>query len=295
MATRTEVRIGGSVGRRGANRVPDVRSVQMLLNAHRPLGLYGMLRVDGICGARTLAAIGLAQRRFAGLNSPDGRIDPNGPTLRTLNAMAPAPPRAAEALHALPHDGGPPWRPTAPQPVSKAPAPPRLALPRVGPRRSSTAHMPPGDVVTAAQATQRRWGVPASISIAQWVLESGEGRHMPPGSNNPFGIKARPGQPSVIARTREETRDGRSFYIQASFRRFANLEEAFDAHGRLLANGRAFERARRHLNDPDAYADALTHTYATDTHYGSLLKHMMQSRDLYRYNLTAGPSTAPPG
>ncbi|WP_369693039.1 glucosaminidase domain-containing protein [Komagataeibacter diospyri] len=32
--------------------------------------------------------------------------------------------------------------------------------------------------------------VPASITIAQWMLESGFGQHMPPHFNNPFGIKA---------------------------------------------------------------------------------------------------------
>ena len=66
---------------------------------------------------------------------------------------------------------------------------------------------PPPDIIAAAREAQRKWKIPASISLAQWALESGWGRHMPPGSNNPFGMKARPGDPFVTVRTREQDRD----------------------------------------------------------------------------------------
>ena len=49
---------------------------------------------------------------------------------------------------------------------------------------------PPDAVIRAAQASQTRWGIPASVTLAQWALESAWGSRMPPGSNNPFGIKA---------------------------------------------------------------------------------------------------------
>lgn len=107
---------------------------------------------------------------------------------------------------------------------------------------------------------------------------------MPTGSNNPFGMKAAHGQPFVMARAREETRGGGSVYIMTPFRKFESIEQAFDAHGQLLANGRAYALARQHTGDADAYADALTHHYATDSHYGSALKNVMRRHDLYRYN-----------
>ncbi|MFV3517229.1 glucosaminidase domain-containing protein, partial [Mycobacterium tuberculosis] len=106
--------------------------------------------------------------------------------------------------------------------------------------------------------------------MAQYGLESSYGRRMPAGSNNPFGIKARPGEPYVLARTREEDRAGRSYYITAKFRKFANLEEAFDAHAKLLSSKRyrKFQRSR----SVDEAADALTGVYATDHQYGRKLK-----------------------
>src|SRR5215475_11725970 len=61
----------------------------------------------------------------------------------------------------------------------------------------------PEDVIAAAQASHDKWKIPASVTLAQWALESGWGRKMPLGSNNPFGIKAASGQAFVEAITRE--------------------------------------------------------------------------------------------
>jgi len=61
----------------------------------------------------------------------------------------------------------------------------------------------PPEIISAAQTAQAAYGVPASVTLAQWALESDYGQHMPQGSNNPFGIKAKPGQDSVMARPSE--------------------------------------------------------------------------------------------
>lgn len=169
-------------------------------------------------------------------------------------------------------------------PSTKPPLRPAAAAiaARVGPARAH-GHAVPAEVIAGAQAAQAKWDVPASITIAQWSLESGWGRHMPAGSNNPFGIKAVPGQSYVLAPTREEV-NGKMVQVMAKFRIFSSQAEALDAHGRLLAQGSAFAQARAHTNDPDAYADALTHRYATDSHYGEKLRSQMATYDLYRYN-----------
>lgn len=144
----------------------------------------------------------------------------------------------------------------------------------------------PLDIISAARAAQAKWGIPASISIAQWALESGRGSHMPPGSNNPFGIKAIIGQPSVTVRTREVDKYGREFFINAPFRKFASIADAFDEHGRLLASSSHYERARSMLPNADAFADALTGVYATDPHYGTLLKSIMHGGNYHQYDGT---------
>lgn len=107
---------------------------------------------------------------------------------------------------------------------------------------------------------------------------------MPSRSNNPFGIKAARGQQFVMASPQEETRDHKMVPIMAPFRFFASMDEAFDQHGRLLAKHPAYKLARQYLNNPDAYARALTHHYASDDGYGEKLVKNMKTYNLYKYN-----------
>ena len=268
------VRITGSVGKDGNNAVPDVMAIQHLINVYPPHSLLP-LAVDGRCGPRTIAAIEAVERCHLLIATPDGRIDPGGPTLRALN-MARKMGGARGDRAAMPSPR-PARAPAAPSVTGTAPRP-------APPAGTSHRHrIPPREVIIAAQKSQQNWGVRASISIAQWILESGWGSSMPRGSNNPFGIKAASGQPFVMARTREEIH-GNSVYIMAPFRAFASIEEAFDEHGRLLATHPAYALARAHLTDPDAYANALTGHYATDHLYGAKLIAFMRDDELYQYN-----------
>jgi len=139
------------------------------------------------------------------------------------------------------------------------------------------------DIINAAQVAMRKWRVPASITLAQWAVESGFGMHMPGGSNNPFGMKAVAGDPFVLATT-HEFYHGRYVTIQARFRKFVNFADAFDAHAKLLATKRPYINAMSHVSNPDAFAKALTGVYATDPHYGSTLITVMRSNKLYRYD-----------
>lgn len=141
----------------------------------------------------------------------------------------------------------------------------------------------PQPIIDAAIASQHKWRVPASVTLAQWALESKWGTRTPPNSNNPFGIKAARGQPSVEAQTSENVH-GKKIITQAKFRKFASLTDAFEEHGRLLANNPHYARAMTHVDDPDAFADALTGVYATDPHYGASLKILMGRYNLHQYD-----------
>ena len=140
----------------------------------------------------------------------------------------------------------------------------------------------PPDVADAAVASRKRWTVPASVTIAQWAVESAWGASMPPGSNNPFGIKATATQPAVESPTREVL-NGESVTITARFRVFDSLTQAFDEHGRLLATAPAYKDAMKVASDPEAFADALTGTYATDPKYGFTLKWVIENYGLSKY------------
>ena len=77
--------IVGNVGRGGANRPADVRVVQQFLNQNlTKLTPLQALKVDGVVGTKTIAAIEEFQRRIVLMLKPDGRVDPGGKTINLL-------------------------------------------------------------------------------------------------------------------------------------------------------------------------------------------------------------------
>jgi len=144
-------------------------------------------------------------------------------------------------------------------------------------------------VVKAAVNSFRKWGIPASVSLAQFALESGWGKK-DLGCFNYFGMKAacgadgKPVVPFVMEHTREVDKYGHDYYVDAPFRKFADAIEAFDEHAKLLATRPAYAKARAKLPSADAFADALTGVYATDPKYGTLLKEIMHGSNLYQYD-----------
>lgn len=140
--------------------------------------------------------------------------------------------------------------------------------------------------IAAAQLSQRVWGVPASVSLAQFALESAYGTKMPPGSNNPFGIKAVAGQPSVTVSTKEVI-GGKMVTVQAKFRKFDSFDEAFDAHARLLATKSIYASAMaawKTDRDLEKGIKLMAVKYATDPAYASKIMSIIQGQQLVQYD-----------
>lgn len=156
---------------------------------------------------------------------------------------------------------------------------------------------PSAEVIAAAQAAERTYAILTSIQLAQWADESGWGAHMPAGSNNPFGIKARlngAGEAidAYVESATSEMVDGRTIHIVAPFRKFASIDEAFAYHAALLATGKPYARARRVRGDYVAFAHALTGVYASDPAYGDKLIGLIQGDGLLTYDLPSGGAKA---
>ncbi|WP_186157724.1 glycoside hydrolase family 73 protein, partial [Burkholderia gladioli] len=147
----------------------------------------------------------------------------------------------------------------------------------------------PAEVIEAAQAAQAKWRIPASISLAQWALESGFGHHLPAGSNNPFGIKANKqdlASGNYVNAMTSEFVNGKEIRIPQPFRKFPSLNEAFDFHGQLLTTGRAYAEARSKIPDAHEFAKALDHHYATDPNYSKkLIGNYIDPYNLTQYDL----------
>lgn len=86
MTTITHSTIKASVGRGGKNNKHDVLCVQAGLNRHLKAP-FRRLTEDGVCGARTIAAVEEFQRQIVGLQNPDGRVDVGGRTYQALMAV----------------------------------------------------------------------------------------------------------------------------------------------------------------------------------------------------------------
>ena len=237
--------IFATVGRSGENRAGDVFVVQALLNDRLPKP-HTELPVTGVTDPGTVLAIEAFQAVVLRMIPPSGKVEPGSATYYALAA----------------------------RPLVEEEAKPGTAG-RYG-------EVPP-DVMEAAIASRLKWRVPASVTIAQWVVESAWGAAMPPNSNNPFGIKAVGDQPAVESLTREVI-NGETATISAKFRRFESVNEAFDYHGRLLATAPVYKAAMEKQDDPEAFAYALQGVYATDPNYGNVLTWVMRSYKLTGYD-----------
>jgi len=147
-------------------------------------------------------------------------------------------------------------------------------------------------VAPGAIAAEQRYGIPAAVTIAQAIDESGWGQsELATADHNLFGIKGTGPAGSDLRPTREYE-NGAWVTRDAAFRVYHNIAESIDDHGRLLATGPAYQHAMASRHLPDAFATALTGVYATDPDYGANLITLMRLYHLYRYD-AATPAAAP--
>jgi flagellum-specific peptidoglycan hydrolase FlgJ len=152
-------------------------------------------------------------------------------------------------------------------------------------------------VAPGAIEAQHRYGVPAAVTIAQAIDESGWGQsELAARDHNLFGIKGAGPAGSVPLPT-EEYVNGQAVSTSASFRVYHNVAESIDDHGRLLASSGYYQQAMSDRTDPDKFAAALTGVYATDPNYGANLISLMRRYDLYPYGVSGQgqPGRGQPG
>ena len=147
-------------------------------------------------------------------------------------------------------------------------------------------------VAPGAIAAEQRYGIPAAVTIAQAIDESGWGQSvLATADHNLFGIKGT-GPAGTDTLPTQEHENGAWVTRTAPFRVYHNVAESIEDHSRLLATGAAYQHAMASRHLPDAFASALTGVYATDPGYGSNLIALMRLYNLYRYD-SATPAAAP--
>ena len=122
------------------------------------------------------------------------------------------------------------------------------------------------EVIRLAQESEAKYGVPASVTLAQWALESGYGTsNLAVNKNNYFGMKGG----------------------SSGWQSFDSMAESFDAHGALLAKPLYAEKTAGATTVYE-YISAIAETYApsSDGNVGYVDKIMsiIETNNLTQYD-----------
>jgi flagellum-specific peptidoglycan hydrolase FlgJ len=141
-------------------------------------------------------------------------------------------------------------------------------------------------VVSAAQRSMQESGVPASITIAQAILETGWGQSsLVAKARNYFGIKATRLDPYIEMPTSEYV-DGKKIATRAAFRVFTSAADCFMAHGSMLSKLNRYAPAMAVKRDPEEFARQLEACgYSTSPTYAETLITLIREFDLAQYDL----------
>ena len=211
---------------------------------------------------------------------------------RTASA-AEAPTATAAIPGALPITGSVTSYPSAtssPRYSRSQAAPSTASAPDTSGQQAFIAAVAPG-----ALAAQRQYGIPAAVTIAQAIDESGWGQsQLASEDHNLFGIKGS-GPSGSVLRPTQEYQNGQMVTVNAPFRVYSTVAQSITDHSLLLATGSSYKQAMADRRSPDAFANDLTGVYATDPNYGASLITIMRQYNLYRYDAGTSTAAAPSG
>jgi flagellar protein FlgJ len=134
------------------------------------------------------------------------------------------------------------------------------------------------EAAAAAKDCEAKTGVPATLTMAQWALESAWGKSQP--GNNCFGIKAYEGCYGTQDLTTHETIRSKSEVVKQEFACFECLADCFNKHAELISTGAPYAAAWasfQKTKDADGLAKAIAPMYATDPLYANKLRILMHS------------------
>jgi hypothetical protein len=176
--------------------------------------------------------------------------------------------------------------------------PPQLRVP-AAPSDTPAAALPPIDTNTqqaflAAVVPAARQGavtrqVPASVTLAQAILESDWGRSaLAQDANNYFGMKATGtlGNDGVVWLPTSEYDDSGNLYTTSSaFRAYKSLDDSIADHDRLLSTASRYAPAMQATSDPQQFAALIAQGgYSSDPAYADKLVSLMDRYNLYQFD-----------
>ncbi|MDZ7924054.1 MAG: glucosaminidase domain-containing protein [Marinagarivorans sp.] len=271
-----------------------LRKIQKALNIIMQLNILAPLKPlseDGFSGRNTKCAIRRFQQVALGVSLPDGRIDPNGKSLKKLNAIITnakkIPPFSIFKLgkwsastidellcETFRQFNSVQFGLLAGQPIHRA-----QMLSGLG---SLTKNEFVNKVFSAAKKEALVSLVPAAVTTAQAILETGYGKSVPTDiytkqySYNLFGIKGIGSAGSVSVYTHEVV-GGKRIKIVDKFQAYHSFDESISGRTKFLKSNRRY-KSLFETSDPKEWAEGLQKAgYATDPNYAKLLISIMNS------------------
>ncbi|MDH6358164.1 glucosaminidase domain-containing protein [Parabacteroides sp. PF5-9] len=126
---------------------------------------------------------------------------------------------------------------------------------------------------------QRKYGIPASITLAQGILESGAGQgDLAKRSNNHFGIKCNNWKGAKVYHNDDKQGE--------CFRKYKKVEDSYEDHSLFLTQRPWYEPLfKLKITDYKGWAKGLQKSgYATDPSYGKKLIKLIEDYDLHQYD-----------
>ena len=127
----------------------------------------------------------------------------------------------------------------------------------------------------------REHGIPASITLAQGILESGDGNSdLASKSNNHFGIKCHDWKGKKVYHDDDKRHE--------CFRKYSTAHESFEDHSLFLKRSRYLFLYEYKATDYKSWAKGLkTAGYATNPKYADLLIRLIEENNLHEYDKQA--------
>lgn len=137
--------------------------------------------------------------------------------------------------------------------------------------------------------SQRATGVPASVTIAQAILESEWGKSLlSKQAKNYFGIKSHgiAGSAGTVTMPTWEVIGGRNVTVNAVFRAYRTVADSLTDHGKFFLENPRYAKALKFKNDAKEFARQIHAAgYATDPSYSDKLIRLMDKYQLYQYDV----------
>lgn len=146
------------------------------------------------------------------------------------------------------------------------------------------------EMLIGAVTNKEKYGVPASITLAQIILESSgnyRGSKMSQlayEGKNLFGIKGQGPAGSISLSTKEYRENGSGYGILGVFRKYNSYAESIEDHGKLLSS-QFYREYTKNIDTTDDYARAIAKAgYATDPKYADQIINVIRTYNLYRFD-----------